>query len=100
MTNRCAMSYDASAQLVAYLAQKYGVTKDRAHVIGHDQVPNGNLIAEGAAPCADSPATCESSNDYGGSGNHRDPGVWEWPTYMPRFGGVAKCDDAHELWNC
>jgi len=31
--------YRTSAELVRYLAQKYDVPLDRAHVIGHDQVP-------------------------------------------------------------
>src|SRR5204862_7799355 len=50
--------YAASAELVKHLAAKYGVPKDRAHIIGHDQIPNGNRIAEGSAPCADSPSSC------------------------------------------
>ena len=92
--------YEASAKLVLHLAAKYGVPKDRAHVIGHDQVPNGDLIPQASPPCPDSPKACEASDDYGGAGNHRDPGIWEWATYMPRFGGAAKCNDVWALWNC
>jgi hypothetical protein len=92
--------YAASAKLVLHLATKYGVPKDRAHVIGHDQVPDGDLIPESSPACPDSPKTCEASDDYGGASNHRDPGVWEWATYMPRIGGSAKCNDAWALWNC
>jgi hypothetical protein len=92
--------YAASATLVAYLTEKYKIAKDRNHIIGHDQIPNGTLIAESSPPCEDSPKSCESSSNYGGSGNHRDPGVWEWCTYMPRFGGTCKCNDIWALWNC
>ncbi len=92
--------YAASAKLVDHLATKYGVPKDRAHVIGHDQIPNGNAIAQSSAPCSGSPKTCEGSSNYGGAGNHHDPGVWEWPTYMTRFAGAAKCNDVTALWNC
>jgi N-acetyl-anhydromuramyl-L-alanine amidase AmpD len=92
--------YAASAKLVDYLVKKYGVTKDRAHIIGHDQIPNGNAIGESAAACSGSPKTCESGSSYGGADNHRDPGDWEWATYMIRFGANAKCDDVTNLWNC
>jgi N-acetyl-anhydromuramyl-L-alanine amidase AmpD len=92
--------YAASAKLVDYLTQKYGVATDRDHIIGHDQVPNGNVMAQSSPPCEDSPATCETGSNYGGAGNHRDPGDWEWCTYMPRFGGTCKCDDVWNLWNC
>lgn len=97
--------YAASAELVNYLDKKYKVAPDRAHIIGHDQVPDGNVIADSSPPCSDSPATCEKSGKYGGSNNHTDPGVWEWATYMPRlvYGGErgsAKCNDVTDLWNC
>lgn len=92
--------YVASAKLVDYLTKKYSVKKDRAHIIGHDQIPNGNVMAESSAPCSDSPKNCETGSNYGGAGNHRDPGDWEWCTYMPRFGGTCKCNDIWELWNC
>ena len=92
--------YAASAKLVAYLTKKYGVPVDRAHIIGHEAVPNGNAIPSDSAPCMDAPKTCEANQSYGGSNHHTDPGVWEWATYMPRFGGEAKCDDVYNLWNC
>jgi N-acetyl-anhydromuramyl-L-alanine amidase AmpD len=92
--------YAASAKLVDYLATKYAVPRDRAHIIGHDQVPNGTKIAATSPPCSDSPTQCEASDDYGGANNHRDPGIWEWATYMPRFDGQAKCDDVTDLWAC
>jgi N-acetyl-anhydromuramyl-L-alanine amidase AmpD len=92
--------YAASAKLVDYLASKYSVVRDRTHVIGHDQVPNGTKMPQASPPCADSPAACEASDDWGGANNHRDPGIWEWATYMPRFGGTAKCNDVGETWSC
>lgn len=92
--------YDASAKLADYLATKYAIPRDRAHVIGHDQVPNGNRIASSSAACALSPKGCQASLDYGGASNHGDPGIWEWATYMPRFGGQAKCNDATAILNC
>jgi MYXO-CTERM domain-containing protein len=92
--------YAASAKLVDYLATKYTVPRDRAHVIGHDQVPNGTKMPEASAPCADAPTACETSDDWGGANNHRDPGVWEWATYMPRFSGSAKCNDVGLTWSC
>jgi len=58
------------------------------------------VIAESSAPCSSSPSTCETGTSYGGASNHRDPGDWEWCTYMPRFGGTCKCDDIWNLWNC
>ncbi|MFY0405744.1 N-acetylmuramoyl-L-alanine amidase [Solicola sp. PLA-1-18] len=55
--------YRASARLVRYLTAKYDVPRDRAHVIGHDQVP-------GTVP--------------GATRNvHWDPGpYWDWEHYM------------------
>lgn len=92
--------YAASAKLVDYLAKKYGVAKDRAHIIGHDQIPNGSRIAQSSAPCGTSPKTCQSNLSFGGASHHTDPGIWEWPTFMVRFGGNAKCNDVTEIWNC
>lgn len=92
--------YAASAKLMDYLTGKYGVKKDRTRIVGHDQIPDGNVIPESTEPCADAPAKCESSSDWGGAANHRDPGDWEWCLYMPRFGGACKCDDIWPLWNC
>lgn len=93
-------NYAASAKLVDYLAKKYNIARDRAHIIGHDQVPNGTRIAQSSAPCSASPKGCASNLNYGGAGHHTDPGVWEWATYMPRFNGSAKCNDVTSLWNC
>ena len=92
--------YTASAKLVSYLLKKYGIAADRAHVIGHDQIPDGGVIAQSSPPCSDAPSVCEKGGKYGGSSNHTDPGIWEWATYMPRVGGDAKCNDVTDLWNC
>jgi N-acetyl-anhydromuramyl-L-alanine amidase AmpD len=92
--------YAASAKLVGYLTKKYKVPGDRAHVIGHDQIPNGDRIAQSSAPCSESPKGCAKNQNYGGAAHHTDPGVWEWPTFMHRFGGKAKCNDVTNLWNC
>ncbi len=92
--------YAASAKLVSYLAKKYGITPDRSHIIGHQQIPNGTKIAESAGPCVTSPSACAGNVDFGGADHHTDPGDWEWATYMPRIGGAAKCNDATTLWNC
>ena len=92
--------YAASAKLVDHLAKKYGVPRDRTHIIGHDQIPNGERIASTSPPCAGSPKECRADLNCGGAGNHSDPGIWEWPTFMVRFGGSAKCNDVTATWNC
>jgi MYXO-CTERM domain-containing protein len=92
--------YVASAKLVDHLTTKYGIPRDRAHIIGHDQIPNGNKIAQDSAPCGLSPKQCQSSPNYGGASKHTDPGIWEWATFMARFDGIAKCNDVGDLWTC
>jgi hypothetical protein len=58
--------YRASAQLVAYLAHRWGVPLDREHIIGHNEVPN-----------PDHPGR------FGGISGHTDPGpYWNWRHYM------------------
>jgi len=58
--------YDASARLSAYLVNKYGIPLDRAHIIGHNEIPD---------PYA--------AGQYGGVTNHTDPGnYWDWYKYM------------------
>ncbi|MFF5638219.1 peptidoglycan-binding protein [Streptomyces sp. NPDC012825] len=53
--------YRSSAALTRHLTDKYGIPKDRAHIIGHSEVPN---------------------ND------HTDPGPnWNWTYYMQLVGG-------------
>jgi hypothetical protein len=59
--------YRSSATLVRYLAREYGVPLDRAHIIGHDQVPG---ITTANIP-----------------GMHWDPGpYWDWEHYMKLLG--------------
>jgi hypothetical protein len=59
--------YRSSAKLVGYLARKYGIPLDRAHIIGHDNVP-GTV-----------PSTI--------AGMHWDPGpYWDWSHYFDLLG--------------
>ncbi len=92
--------YAKSAQMLKYLTDKYAIPKDRAHIIGHDQIPNGNKIPQSSPACALSPGGCQSSPNYGGSSRHTDPGIWEWCGYMARFGGACKCNDATAVLTC
>ena len=93
--------YAASATLVKYLTAKYAVPKDRDHIIGHDQIPNGNVMPESNPACESAPAVCETGTSYGGDDNHRDPGDFEWCLYMvQRVGGTCKCDDVGASWTC
>jgi N-acetyl-anhydromuramyl-L-alanine amidase AmpD len=92
--------YAVSAKMVKALTSKYMIALDRVHIIGHNQIPDGTRIAQDAPACASSRATCDGSGNYGGASNHDDPGIWEWATYMPRFGGNAKCNDVTTLWKC
>lgn len=59
--------YRSSARLVRYLAKKYDIPMDPAHIIGHDQVP-------GIAPAYV-------------RGMHWDPGpYWDWQRYFQLLG--------------
>jgi N-acetyl-anhydromuramyl-L-alanine amidase AmpD len=67
--------YRASARLVKYLAKKYDIPLDRAHIFGHEEVPGLSITSQQRM--------------------HRDPGpFWDWEHYMellgspiaPRFG--------------
>lgn len=63
--------YRNSARLVKYLANKYDIPLDRAHIIGHDQVP-GTV-----------PGTVR--------GMHWDPGpYWDWERYFEYMGAPIK----------
>jgi N-acetyl-anhydromuramyl-L-alanine amidase AmpD len=58
--------YQASAQLAASICSRYGVPMDRAHVIGHSEVPDPN-----------------NRGLFGGEDHHTDPGpYWNWGYYM------------------
>ncbi|MCE9576772.1 MAG: N-acetylmuramoyl-L-alanine amidase [Deltaproteobacteria bacterium] len=92
--------YARSRDLVQSIRTRWTVPLDRAHIIGHYQVPNGNAIAESSPPC-DGLDACEQSANYGGAGNHRDPGYyWQWCQYMEALGGTCTCADTWPAWNC
>ena len=58
--------YQASAHLIASICSRWGVPMDRAHVIGHYQVPDPN-----------------NPGLFGGTDHHTDPGpYWNWTYYM------------------
>ncbi|MCA9687824.1 MAG: N-acetylmuramoyl-L-alanine amidase, partial [Myxococcales bacterium] len=62
--------YRASAALTADLCDRYGIPKDRSHIIGHWEVPG-----------------C-SNPKGGGSSCHTDPGDgWDWDYYMELVAG-------------
>jgi MYXO-CTERM domain-containing protein len=102
--------YEASAALVRDIAARQGLGPsgdgkglDRSVLVGHQEVPDGNLIAEDGPPCPDSPGSCIQSPNYGGANNHRDPGVnWNWCQYTEIIGQGAhcKCNDAYSHFNC
>jgi N-acetyl-anhydromuramyl-L-alanine amidase AmpD len=55
--------YETSAALVRYLAHKYHIPLDRAHIVGHDQVPGQTPAMQRA--------------------QHWDPGpYWDWQHYL------------------
>jgi MYXO-CTERM domain-containing protein len=65
--------YRSSAALVRWLSDKYGVVKDRSHIIGHYEVPDPN-----------------HAGWYGGAGHHHDPcHTWAGD---PTWHNVAGCD--------
>src|SRR5262249_46954189 len=58
--------YRSSARLVAFLTRKYGIPVDRAHIIGHYQVPDPFHLG-----------------GFGGFAHHIDPGpCWNWRKYL------------------
>ncbi|MFF0752811.1 N-acetylmuramoyl-L-alanine amidase [Streptomyces sp. NPDC004267] len=59
--------YRSSARLVRYLAKRYGISLDRQHILGHDNVPG--------------PTTSSVK------GMHTDPGpYWDWAHYFQLLG--------------
>ncbi|MFB8026189.1 MULTISPECIES: N-acetylmuramoyl-L-alanine amidase [unclassified Streptomyces] len=63
--------YRASAALTKYLCDRYGIAKDRSHIIGHSEAP-GN--------------------------DHTDPGAnWNWTYYMQLVGASAGGADAQSF---
>lgn len=68
--------YKTSARLVRYLADKYDIPLDRAHIIGHDDVP-------GLTPARQ-------------AGMHWDPGpFWDWERYMQLIGAPLNQGQGH-----
>ncbi len=66
--------YRASAELVAYLAHRWGIPLDRHHIIGHYQVPDPY-----------------HHGLFGGFAHHTDPGrFWNWRLYMSLVRWYAK----------
>ena len=66
--------YRTSAKLVRYLAAKYHIPLDRAHILGHDNVP-GTI-----------PSTV--------AGMHWDPGpYWDWAHYFDLLGAPIRGTD-------
>ena len=64
--------YRASAELTRDICDRYGIPKDRAHVIGHFEVPG-----------------CSSSGG-GGASCHTDPGSgWDWTYFMSLVTGTG-----------
>lgn len=64
--------YQNSADLTRDICDRYGIPKDRTHIIGHYEVPG-----------------CKSGNG-GGAGCHTDPGSgWDWNKYMALVGGSS-----------
>ena len=93
--------YAKSEELVKSIRTRWNVPLDRTHIIGHYQVPDGTNISESSGPCTDTLDACETSANYGGANNHRDPGYhWMWCQYMEHLGGSCTCNDAYSLWNC
>lgn len=60
-------AYQQTADLVKYLARRYGIPLDRQHIVGHDNVPapsDGSIAAQ-----------------------HWDPGyAWDWSRFMRMLG--------------
>ncbi|MEU8386073.1 peptidoglycan recognition family protein, partial [Streptosporangium sp. NPDC048865] len=73
--------YRASARLVRHLAAKYDIPLDRAHILGHDNVPGTTPETVG--------------------GMHDDPGpYWDWAHYFELLGEPLRAsggDDARSV---
>ncbi|KKO55382.1 N-acetylmuramoyl-L-alanine amidase [Paenibacillus sp. DMB20] len=63
--------YRSSAALVRYLAKEYDIPLDRAHIIGHNEIPGLNPARQGVM--------------------HQDPGpFWDWEHYMELVGAPIR----------
>ena len=59
--------YQATAKLVKYLAKRFGIPLDRAHILGHDNIPGGSEQTIAL--------------------QHWDPGpYWDWARFMDLVG--------------
>ena len=68
--------YQASANLVAAIAVRYGIPIDRGHIFGHGNVPSSGT----GGICSDAQA---NGAQCGGSAHHWDPGpTWNWGHYL------------------
>lgn len=93
--------YEKSVELVKGIRSRHPIPLDRAHIIGHYQVPNPNTIGQCVPECKLGLDACIQSRDYGGASNHYDPGYnWQWCQYMEMLGGSCECNDAYADWNC
>jgi N-acetyl-anhydromuramyl-L-alanine amidase AmpD len=73
--------YVASAALQRYLCDKYGIPKDRNHIIGHNEWQNSTWTNWMAANFPAIDTTCN---------NHTDPGqYWDWTHFMTLITGAA-----------
>jgi len=79
--------YTASASLTSSKCTKYGIAKDRNHVIGHDQDKNSWWITwMRAVGYSDSFIFCNT---------HSDPGpYWNWTHYMDLVKGTVSTPSA------
>ncbi|ACZ43003.1 N-acetylmuramyl-L-alanine amidase, negative regulator of AmpC, AmpD [Thermobaculum terrenum ATCC BAA-798] len=68
--------YRSSARLVRYLAARFHIPLDRAHILGHDDVPGPGPAYQGRM--------------------HWDPGpYWDWAHYMALLGIAPRSQRAH-----
>jgi hypothetical protein len=73
--------YQASGQLTRYLCDKYGIPKDRNHIIAHGQKADANWVNWMRANWPQIDPLCN---------NHTDPGpYWDWDHYLDIVIGEA-----------
>jgi hypothetical protein len=61
-----ATEYESSAKLVRHISARYGIPRDREHIIAHAEVPDS-----------------ANPGKFGGRGGHTDPGpYWDWDYFM------------------
>jgi N-acetyl-anhydromuramyl-L-alanine amidase AmpD len=72
---------EALARLVRWACERHGIPMDRAHILGHNQVPSPP--EPGAAP--------DVRPWWGGKSQHHDPGAnWDWPGFLRLLGSPVK----------